>query len=89
MPLSHHRILQCSTSTREECEIFSCCSGTGVDSITAQADNLHRACEDVYCSTPMLVELFLQFKELDAGFVDATVGAVLSAYALPIKFKYE
>jgi hypothetical protein len=41
------------------------------------------------CGTPKVVELFLQFKERDAGFVDGTVGAVLLAYAVPIKLKYE
>jgi hypothetical protein len=38
---------------------------------------------------PKLAELFLQFKEKDEVFVDGTVGAVLSAYAVPIKLKYE
>jgi len=38
---------------------------------------------------PKLAELFLQFKEMDEVFVDGTVGAVLSAYAVPIKLKYE
>ena len=38
---------------------------------------------------PKLAELFLQFKERDEVFVDGTVDAVLSAYAVPIKFKYE
>jgi hypothetical protein len=38
---------------------------------------------------PKLAELFLQFKEKDEVFVDGTVEAVLSAYAVPIKLKYE
>jgi hypothetical protein len=38
---------------------------------------------------PKLAELFLRFKERDEVFVDGTVDAVLSAYAVPIKFKYE
>jgi hypothetical protein len=38
---------------------------------------------------PTLAELFQQFKEKDEVFVDGTVGAVLSAYAVPIKLKYE
>jgi hypothetical protein len=38
---------------------------------------------------PRLAELFLQFKENDEVFVDGTVEAVLSAYAVPIKLKYE
>ena len=38
---------------------------------------------------PKLAEQFLQFKEKDEVFVDGTVGAVLSAYAVPIKLKYE
>ena len=38
---------------------------------------------------PKLAELFLQFKEKDEVFVDGTVGSVLSAYAVPIKLKYE
>ena len=36
-----------------------------------------------------MAELFLQFKEKDEVFVDGTVEAVLSAYAVPIKLKYE
>jgi hypothetical protein len=38
---------------------------------------------------PKLAELFLQFKEKDEVFVDGTVDAVLSSYAVPIKLKYE
>jgi hypothetical protein len=39
---------------------------------------------------PKLGEIFLQFiKEMDEVFVDGTVGAVLSAYTVPIKPKYE
>jgi len=38
---------------------------------------------------PRLAELFLQFKEKNEVFVDGTVEAVLSAYAVPIKLKYE
>jgi len=38
---------------------------------------------------PKLAELFLQFKDKDEIFVDGTVEAVLSAYAVPIKLKYE
>ena len=38
---------------------------------------------------PRLAELFLKFKEEDEVFVDGTVEAVLSAYAVPIKLKYE
>jgi hypothetical protein len=38
---------------------------------------------------PTLAELFQQLKEKDEVFVDGTVGAVLSAYAVPIKLKYE
>ena len=38
---------------------------------------------------PKLAELFLRFKDKDEIFVDGTVEAVLSAYAVPIKFKYE
>lgn len=38
---------------------------------------------------PRMAELFLQFKEKDEVFVDGTVEAVLSAYAVPIKLKYE
>jgi hypothetical protein len=37
---------------------------------------------------PTLAELFQQFKEKDEVFVDRTVGAVLSADAVPIKLKY-
>ena len=38
---------------------------------------------------PKLAELFLQFKEKDEIFVDETIEAILSAYAIPIKFKYD
>jgi len=38
---------------------------------------------------PKLAELFLQFKDKDEIFVDGTVEAILSAYAVPIKLKYE
>ena len=38
---------------------------------------------------PKLAELFLQFKDKDEVFVDEIVEAVLSAYAVPIKLKYE
>jgi hypothetical protein len=38
---------------------------------------------------PTLADLFQQFKEKDEVFVDGTIGAVLSAYAVPIKPKYE
>jgi hypothetical protein len=37
---------------------------------------------------PKLAELFLQFKK-DEIFVDETIEAILSAYAIPIKFKYD
>jgi hypothetical protein len=38
---------------------------------------------------PKLADLFLQFKDKDDVFVDEIVEAVLSAYAVPIKLKYE
>jgi protein MON2 len=38
---------------------------------------------------PKLAELFLRFKDKDEILVDETVDAVLSAYAVPIKLKYE
>ncbi|KAH9169937.1 hypothetical protein EDB89DRAFT_1853941 [Lactarius sanguifluus] len=38
---------------------------------------------------PKLADLFLQFKDEDEVFVDEIVEAVLSAYAVPIKLKYE
>lgn len=38
---------------------------------------------------PKMAELFLQFKEKDEVFVDGTVEAVFSAYAVPIKLKYD
>ena len=38
---------------------------------------------------PKLADLFLQFKDKDEVFVDESVEAVLSAYAVPIKLKYE
>ena len=38
---------------------------------------------------PKLADLFLQFKDKDEVFVDEIVEAVLSAYAVPIKLKYE
>jgi hypothetical protein len=38
---------------------------------------------------PRLADLFLQFKEKDEIFVDGTIDALFSAYAVPIKLKYE
>ena len=38
---------------------------------------------------PKLADLFLQFKDKEEIFVDEIVEAVLSAYAVPIKLKYE
>jgi hypothetical protein len=38
---------------------------------------------------PKLAELFLRFRERDEIFVDGSVEAVLSAYAVPIKLKYD
>lgn len=38
---------------------------------------------------PRLAELFSRFKGQDEIFADGTVEAVLSAYAVPIKFKYD
>jgi hypothetical protein len=38
---------------------------------------------------PRLADLFLQFKEKDEIFVDGTVEALFSAYAVPVKLKYE
>jgi hypothetical protein len=38
---------------------------------------------------PKLAELFLRFKDKGEVFVDGSVEAVLSAYAVPIKLKYE
>ena len=38
---------------------------------------------------PKLAELFLRFKDKDEIFVNESVDAVLSAYAVPIKLKYE
>ncbi|KAJ7842842.1 hypothetical protein B0H14DRAFT_3868774 [Mycena olivaceomarginata] len=38
---------------------------------------------------PMLVDLFLRFKEREEIFVDGTIEAVLSAYSIPVKLKYD
>ncbi|KAH8105097.1 hypothetical protein BXZ70DRAFT_887449 [Cristinia sonorae] len=38
---------------------------------------------------PLLVELFLKFKDQAAIFVDGTVEAICSAYSIPIKLKYD
>ena len=38
---------------------------------------------------PMLVELFLRFKDKAEVYVDGTLEAVLSAYSIPIKLKYD
>jgi hypothetical protein len=38
---------------------------------------------------PKLAELYLRFKVNNEVFVDETVEAVLSAYAVPTKLKYE
>jgi len=38
---------------------------------------------------PMLVDLFLRFKEREEIFTDGTIEAVLSAYSIPVKLKYD
>ncbi|KAI0073983.1 hypothetical protein K474DRAFT_1774330 [Panus rudis PR-1116 ss-1] len=38
---------------------------------------------------PLLVELFLRFKDHAAIYADGTLEAIFSAYAIPIKMKYE
>ncbi|TCD65014.1 hypothetical protein EIP91_003335 [Steccherinum ochraceum] len=38
---------------------------------------------------PLLVDLFLKFKDKAAIFVDGTVEAICSAYSIPIKLKYD
>ncbi|KZT30047.1 hypothetical protein NEOLEDRAFT_1153423 [Neolentinus lepideus HHB14362 ss-1] len=38
---------------------------------------------------PMLVDLFLQFKEKAEIYADGTLEVVISAYSIPIKMKYE
>ncbi|KAI0048499.1 hypothetical protein FA95DRAFT_1517415 [Auriscalpium vulgare] len=38
---------------------------------------------------PMLVELFLRFKDKEEIYVDETLEALLSAYSIPIKLKYD
>jgi hypothetical protein len=73
-----HRVLQCSTSTRAKRETFYCSSSTGIDVTAAQADDLHRAGEDVYSQAGRAVPTI---KEKD--------GVALSAYAVPVRPKYE
>ncbi|KAJ6525079.1 hypothetical protein DFH09DRAFT_1250788 [Mycena vulgaris] len=38
---------------------------------------------------PMLVDLFLRFKAREEIYVDGTIEAVLSAYSIPVKLKYD
>ncbi|KAJ7242359.1 hypothetical protein B0H12DRAFT_1132442 [Mycena haematopus] len=38
---------------------------------------------------PMLVDLFIRFKEREEIFMDGTIEAVLSAYSIPVKLKYD
>ncbi|KAJ7187153.1 hypothetical protein C8R46DRAFT_1172029 [Mycena filopes] len=38
---------------------------------------------------PMLMDLFLRFKEREEIYVDGTIEAVLSAYSIPVKLKYD
>ncbi|KAJ7472175.1 hypothetical protein FB451DRAFT_1351838 [Mycena latifolia] len=38
---------------------------------------------------PMLVDLFLRFKSREEIYVDGTIEAVLSAYSIPVKLKYD
>ncbi|KAL1741643.1 guanine nucleotide exchange factor in Golgi transport N-terminal-domain-containing protein [Schizophyllum fasciatum] len=38
---------------------------------------------------PLLVDLFLRFKDQSAIYTDGTLDAVLSAYAIPMKLKYD
>ncbi|KAJ7226681.1 hypothetical protein GGX14DRAFT_692973 [Mycena pura] len=38
---------------------------------------------------PMLVDLFLRFKEREEIYVDGTIETLLSAYSIPVKLKYD
>ncbi|KAJ7102802.1 hypothetical protein C8R44DRAFT_682224 [Mycena epipterygia] len=38
---------------------------------------------------PMLVDLFLRFKDREEIYMDGTIEAVLSAYSIPVKLKYD
>ncbi|KAJ7449990.1 hypothetical protein B0H11DRAFT_323334 [Mycena galericulata] len=38
---------------------------------------------------PMLVELFLRFQDREEIYTDGTIEAVLSAYSIPVKLKYD
>ncbi|KAJ6531650.1 hypothetical protein DFH09DRAFT_1409114 [Mycena vulgaris] len=38
---------------------------------------------------PMLVDLFLRFKAREEIYIDGTIEAVLSAYSIPVKLKYD
>ncbi|KAJ6451515.1 hypothetical protein C8R47DRAFT_998435, partial [Mycena vitilis] len=38
---------------------------------------------------PMLVDLFLRLKKREEIFIDGTIEAVLSAYSIPVKLKYD
>jgi hypothetical protein len=51
-------------------------------------NNLHRAGKDVNAQAGRSVPNN-RLRQQDVVFVDGTVGAVLSAYAVPIKYKYE
>ncbi|KAI0280940.1 hypothetical protein BGY98DRAFT_283557 [Russula aff. rugulosa BPL654] len=76
-------VLRCSTSTRAKRETCYRCSSTA-----AQANNLHRAGEDVNAQAGRAAPNN-RLRQQDVVFVDGTFGAVLSAYAVPIKHKYE
>ncbi|KAF7340848.1 Protein MON2 [Mycena sanguinolenta] len=38
---------------------------------------------------PMLVDLFIRFKDREEIYMDGTIEAVLSAYSIPVKLKYD
>ncbi|KAI0795954.1 hypothetical protein C8Q75DRAFT_791099 [Abortiporus biennis] len=40
-------------------------------------------------TTPMLVDLFLKYKDLAAIYIDGTLESIFAAFSIPIKLKYE
>lgn len=38
---------------------------------------------------PLLVELFLRFKDLETIYIDETLETILASFSIPIKLKYD
>jgi len=83
-----YRILRHPTGTQARREPSIATQASGSRTTAPQRKRITYIALAKMCM-PKLAELFLRFKDKDEIFVDGTVQAVLSAYAVPIKLKYE